>query len=91
MPAQTRLVGTLSITMRDGEFITGYEAGYERYLLLYRHAAISDNGVYAFLAKELSDLTHQDRYHAGFITGWYAALYGQTEHMATMPVLEEEA
>jgi hypothetical protein len=78
-------IGTLSVTVSDEHFMQGYQAGSTRYQQVYHKSALSERGVYAILMQRITDSTKQDRYNAGFITGWYAALFSQENQAAMVP------
>ena len=72
-------IGTLYILLKDERFLEGYHTGYRRYRAVYQGSLMGDEEAGAFLLESLVKSLLPDRYNAGFVTGWYAALFGETE------------
>ena len=72
-------IGTLRILLTDERFLEGYHTGYRRYQVVSQGYLTGDEQVGAFLLESLVKSLLPDRYNAGFVTGWYAALFGETE------------
>ncbi len=71
------VLGATHIDVADQEFSTGYQEGYQRFTEHYQDKPLTDANVYGFLARNLYDCMTTDRYRAGYIVGWCAALHGQ--------------
>ncbi len=63
-----------TIVVKDTQFVAGFEAGSQYYQ--YAETPLSDLDMYNVFMRTCLDISHTDCYHAGFITGWYAALFG---------------
>ena len=74
--AESRQIGTTIIHVQDDEFINGFQAGTFLYRLQASPAGFTDQGIYTFLCQHCLDVHTTDRYRAGAIAGWFAALYG---------------
>jgi hypothetical protein len=85
---ERRPFGVTTIEVADDEFFNGYQAGYLLYRITPQVGPLTDTGIYNFLCKHLSAVTTTDRFRAGVLSGWYAALYGY--HMPA-PVLFHQA
>ncbi len=78
------VIGNTAIEVADQELSTGYQEGYLRFTELYHDKPLRDTDVYGFLARTMYDYTTSDRYRAGYIVGWCAALHGQGHPGATI-------
>lgn len=72
---ERRPFGKTIIEVQDDEFFNGYQVGSLLYRVTPTHA-LRDTTLYDFLCNHLQAVTTTDRYRAGAISGWYAALYG---------------
>jgi hypothetical protein len=73
---ESRQIGTTIIHVQDDEFFNGFQAGTLLYRLQASPAGFTDQGMYTFLVRYCLDIHTGDRYRAGAIAGWFAALYG---------------
>lgn len=73
---ECRRLGTTTIQLHDDEFMNGYQAGHMAYGLDVQAKLLTDHDLYAFLSKHLLSVFSTDRFRAGYISGWYAGLYG---------------
>jgi len=69
------ILGSTDITVTDHDFSTGYQEGYERFLERYHGKPLTDLEVYGFLVRNTLDVLTTDRYRAGYVLGWCAALH----------------
>jgi len=74
--SESRQVGTTTIHVYDDEFFNGFQSGILLYRLQTRPSGFTDTGIYAFICKHSQGVHTTDRYRAGSIAGWFAALYG---------------
>ncbi len=78
------VLGETHIEVTDQELNAGYQAGYQRFLTHFRTTLLTDNQIYGFLATNIYDCFHSDRYRAGYILGWCAALHALGRPGATV-------
>jgi hypothetical protein len=64
------------IHVSDDNFANGYQAGYLRYALDFRNKPLTDAELYSFLANHTLDVFNASVANAGYIAGFFAALYG---------------
>lgn len=69
------ILGSTDIAVTDHDFSTGYQEGYKRFLERYQGKPLSDLEVYGFLVRNTLDVLTTDRYCAGYVLGWCAALH----------------
>ena len=62
------LLNNTPVEVKDDLFIEAYQEGY----------LLSDIGIYHFIAQNVYLLERQDVENAGYITGWFAALFETT-------------
>lgn len=74
---ELRIFGNTTIEVQDDEFFNGFQVG-NFYFRAHKQQAelLSDAALYGFLCDVLQGVRETDRYRAGAISGWYAALYG---------------
>lgn len=74
---ERRNFGNATIEVQDDEFFNGFQVG-NFYFRAHKQQAelLSDAALYGFLCDVLQGVRETDRYRAGAISGWYAALYG---------------
>ena len=85
-PRESRQIGTTTIHVQDDEFFNGYQAGTLLYRVQTAPAGFTDTEIYAFICKHSQSVQTTDRYRAGCITGWFAALYGYQNQQSTHSV-----
>lgn len=68
-------IGNARIDVSDEQFGNGYTVGYLRYLLDDASRALSEEKIYEFLIRHLLNARETDRWNAGLITGWIAAMH----------------
>jgi hypothetical protein len=73
---ESRQIGTTTIHVQDDEFFNGFQAGTLLYRLQVSPTGFADHEIYTFICKHSQDVHTTDRYRAGAIAGWFAALYG---------------
>ncbi len=78
------VLGTIPISVENEEFSKGYQEGYLRFTEHYQSKPLTDANVYGFLARNIYDTMTTDRYRAGYIVGWCAALHGQGQSRPTV-------
>ncbi len=71
------VLGTTTVDLSSEDFSRGYQEGYLRFTTYYQGKPLTDADVYGFLARNIYDSMTTDRYRAGYIMGWSAALHGQ--------------
>ncbi len=57
------------------DFSKGYKEGYLRFIKHYQNNPLTDVDVCRFLIRNTLDILTSDRYRAGYIMGWSAALH----------------
>ncbi len=67
-------IGTTTLVVADDEYANGYQVGYLKYKLDDRQKTLSDMDIYAVIVGVITSVRHSGRYHAGYVTGWIAAL-----------------
>ncbi len=72
---EDRRIGTTTIHVQDEEFFNGFQAGTLLYRLQVSLTGFTDQGIYTFICKHSQSVATTDRYRAGVIAGWFAALY----------------
>jgi hypothetical protein len=77
------------IVMHGYDFFNGYQFGYRYYVTTCRHLPILDTGMYEFLMKTMSNVKHSNRWKAGVLVGWIAALldYEEGQTVQTDPLV----
>jgi hypothetical protein len=82
---ERRTLGIATIEVQDEDFFDGYQAGHLSYHLDGPAAPFTDSSLYTFLWSRLLSVDASDRYRVGYISGWFAALYGycQPSQVAT--------
>jgi hypothetical protein len=78
------ILGSTDITVTDHDFSTGYQDGYARFLERYHGKPLTDLEVYGFLVRNTLDVLTTDRYRAGYVVGWCAALHSLGRPGATV-------
>src|SRR5258708_21612451 len=73
---ENRQIGTTMIHVEDDEFFNGFQAGSLLYCLQASRAGFTDREIYTFICTHSQGVHTTDRYRAGSIAGWFAALYG---------------
>jgi hypothetical protein len=74
---ERRPFGSTTIEVQDDEFFNGYQVGHFLYRTTQREkTSLTDTTIFTVLRDILQSVSHADRYRAGTISGWYAALYG---------------
>lgn len=76
MQQESRQIGTTTIHVQDDEFFNGYQAGILLYHVQGTQAGFTDTEIYTFICQHSQSVQTTDRYRAGCISGWFAALYG---------------
>lgn len=71
------VLGTTPVSVTDEEFSKGYQEGYQRFIECHQGNPLTDVDVYSFLIRNILDILTSDRYRAGYIMGWSAALHRQ--------------
>lgn len=64
------------IKVSDDDFFRGFRSGYQRFPAQPRTAILADDSLYQFLFSTITDESVSNREKCGFLSGWYAALYG---------------
>ncbi|HEU5375450.1 MAG TPA: hypothetical protein VFV38_08430 [Ktedonobacteraceae bacterium] len=72
---ESRQIGTTMIHVQDEDFFNGFQVGTLLYRLQVSPAGFSDQDIYTLICKHSQDIHTTDRYRAGAIAGWFAALY----------------
>lgn len=72
---ESRPIGTTTIHVHDDEFFNGFQAGKLLYHLQDTSSGFTDTEIYTFICKHSQSVQTTDRYRAGCISGWFAALY----------------
>ncbi len=72
--SQFQPIGNTIIVVTDDEFAHAYQVGYLQYKLDYSIKMLSDMDTYALYVGVMTSVRHSGRYHAGYLTGWIAAL-----------------
>ncbi len=72
---ESRQIGTTIIHVQDEEFFNGFQAGTLLYRLQASRAGFTDQQMYTFVCQHCLGVHTTDRYRAGAIAGWFAALY----------------
>lgn len=85
-PRESRQIGTTTIHVQDDEFFNGYQAGILLYHVQATPAGFTDMEMYAFICQQCQSVQTTDRYRAGCISGWFAALYGYQHRQDTHSV-----
>ncbi len=79
-------IGNTTLVVADEEFAHAYQVGYLEYKLDYRPKPLSDMDIYALIVGVITSVRHPGRYHAGYVTGWIAALLeGEKKHAVLVP------
>ena len=78
------ILGSTDIAVTDHDFSTGYQEGYERFLERYHGNPLTDLEDYGFLIRNTLDVLTTDRYRAGYVLGWCAALHSLGHPGATV-------
>jgi hypothetical protein len=68
-------IRSTTIQVSDDNFANGYQAGYLRFTLDFRGKPLTDAEVYSFLAKQILDIYNPSLANAGYIAGFFAAMY----------------
>lgn len=84
-------IGNTTIFVTDDEYGSGYQVGYLQYKLDYKSNAPTEMDIYALIIGVITSVRHSGRYHAGYVTGWIAALLEGQQLSRTVPVLVEAA
>ncbi len=83
-------IGNTTIIVQDDEFAHAYQVGYLQYKLDYSTKTLSDMDIYALYVGVMTSVRHSGRYHAGYVTGWIAALLeGGKKSSGIVPALVE--
>ncbi len=83
-------IGNTTIVVADEEFAHAYQVGYLEYKLDYHTKTLSDMDMYALIVGVITSVRHPGRYHAGYVTGWIAALLeGEKKHLVLVPARVE--
>ncbi len=72
--SQLQQIGNTTIVVADEEFTHAYQVGYLQYKLDYSTKLLSDMDIYTLIVGAITSVQHPGRYHAGYVTGWIAAL-----------------
>jgi hypothetical protein len=85
-------IGNTTLLVEDDEFGNGYQVGYLRYITEYKEMLLSDSQVYHFMMQTCLDVSHTDRWNAGVVSGWVAAMHGKERRIiqVEMPILMQE-
>ena len=79
------------IKVSDRDFLKGFQSGYISFAT-HANTQLADDSLYHFLFATITDETVSNREKCGFLSGWYAALYGLTYSFdRTSPIQLEEA
>lgn len=73
---ESRQIGTTIIHTQDDEFFNGFQVGTLLYRLQASPAGFTDQSIYTFVCQHCLSVHTTNRYRAGAIAGWFAALYG---------------
>lgn len=66
------------IKVSDDDFFKGFRSGYQRFSAQPRTSILVDDSLYQFLFATITDESVSSREKCGFLSGWYAAMYGLT-------------
>lgn len=81
-----RQLGTTTITARDDDFFNGYQAGSLAFRVGAPAVPLTDDSLYDFLCKQFFRVDTSDRFRTGYVSGWFAGLYGyQVPFRLTVP------
>ena len=72
------VLGTIPISVASEEFSKGYQEGYLHFIEHDQGNPLTDVDVYNFLIRNILNVLVTDRFKAGYIAGWSAALHGQS-------------
>jgi hypothetical protein len=67
-------VGQGCIVMTSEDFVNGYQAGHLSYMLEARTVMVTDEALMTLIADRFANKDQSERYNAGYIVGWLAAL-----------------
>jgi|GraSoi_2013_60cm_1033757.scaffolds.fasta_scaffold18919_2 hypothetical protein len=73
---ERRQFGITTIEVQDDEFFNGLQTVHLLHRVTPCTIPLIDSVIYTFLCQHLQGVTTTDRYRAGVISGWYAAIYG---------------
>ena len=80
-------IGNTTIVVNDDEFAHAYQVGYLKYKLDYSTKTLSDMDIYALIVGVITSVHHSGRYHAGYVTGWIAAILEGKKPSVLVPTL----
>ncbi len=72
--SEFKRIGNTTILVADDEFANAFQIGYLQYKLDYSTKTLSEIDIYAVYVGVITSVHHSGRYHAGYLTGWIAAL-----------------
>jgi hypothetical protein len=64
-----------SLLVNEDEFYNGSLAGYLFFRVKYPGNPLTETDIWNLLMQTLLDVQHLDSWKAGYVTGWYAALF----------------
>jgi hypothetical protein len=67
-------VGQGCIVMTSEDFVNGYQARHLSSLLEARTEMVTDEALLTLIRDRFASQDHRERYNAGYIVGWLAAL-----------------
>jgi hypothetical protein len=77
MSAQLVQLGSIPIQVTDSEFSIGFQVGYLAFKTDFQDQPTADELLYTIIAQTFIDVHYTDRYHAGYLVGFMAALCEQ--------------
>src|SRR5437588_7868996 len=86
---EQRQFGKNIIAVQDDDFFSGYQVGHLIYMAEWQGIQVTDVRIYNFVCQMSQSVVGSDRYRAGTISGWYAALFGY--RLLPQPVGSEQA
>ena len=79
MQAQSIVLGATQVVVQDDLFGNAYQEGYLCFKTQFAGHILSDMGIYHFIAQNIYHIENHSVENAGYITGWMAALFEDTE------------
>lgn len=98
--SQFQYIGNTRVLVSNDEFANGYQVGYLQHKLDYCSTSLkydhttktlSEMDIYALIVGVITNIHHAGRYHAGYVTGWIAALLEGRKPTVTVPAFGETA
>ncbi len=71
------VLGPTPVEVASQDFSLGYQEGYLRFTDHYQNKHLTDLDVFNFMFRNILDGMTTERYRAGYVMGWNAALHAQ--------------